>query len=45
MDNFTGMDFEIHTTDFIINEYNKGGAGDKKLKRLEIYQISRSKAR
>ena len=37
VDNFTGMDFEIHTTDFIINEYNKGGAGDKKLKRLEKY--------
>jgi len=37
MDCFVGMDFEIHTTDFIINEYNKGGVGDKNLKRLEKY--------
>lgn len=37
VDSFAGMDFEIHTTDYIINEYYKGEKKDQKLKRLDKY--------
>lgn len=37
VDNFIGMDFEVHTTDFIIDEYYKGIGKDKKLKNLDRY--------
>ncbi len=37
MDSFAGMDFEIHTTDYILDEYYKGEKKDKKLKRLDKF--------
>jgi hypothetical protein len=34
MESFVNMAFEIHTTDYIIDEYYKGEKKDKRLKRL-----------
>ena len=37
IDSFVTMDFEIHTTDYIINEYNKGIKKEITFKRLDKY--------
>jgi len=37
VDSFAGMYFEIHTTDYIINEYYQGEKKDQKLKRLDKF--------
>lgn len=37
MGSFAGMDFEIHTTDFIVDEYYKGRKKDKELKNIDGY--------
>jgi rRNA-processing protein FCF1 len=37
LESFIGMKFEIHTTDYIIDEYYKGEKKDKKLKNLDKY--------
>lgn len=37
VDGFAGMSFDIHTTDFIIDEYYKGRIKDPNLKNLDRY--------
>jgi len=37
MESFVVMDFEIHTTDYIINEYYKGAKKELNLKNLDKY--------
>lgn len=37
VDSFIGMNYEVHTTDYIIDEYYKGNKRDQKLKRLDKY--------
>jgi len=37
VDSFIAMNFEIHTTDYIINEYNKGFKKDTTFKRLDKF--------
>jgi len=40
MESFVSMDYEIHTTDYIINEYYKGAKKEHNLKNLDKYMRS-----